>query len=196
MKEWHLYIPYYNPTMYQTCFPLCNYSPTVHFFQTSNHSSISRKQSAKDHSTTFPLCAPFFFAIMGASSCLSSSAVALFTGDRHRQKNRNSSLLPSTRRGIRVICCASNDSVKSSRSCTELVAERLPMPMLAEDDTIFASNGMMSFVPYKETNGTNVDSTRGIGIAGFLEGKQLLVTGATGFLAKGDSFFIMHPVDS
>ncbi|XP_009391351.3 fatty acyl-CoA reductase 2, chloroplastic [Musa acuminata AAA Group] len=121
---------------------------------------------------------------MGASSCLSSSAVALFTGDRHRQKNRNPSLLPSRRRGIRVICCASNDSVKSSRSCTELVAERLPMPMLAEDDTIFASNGMMSFVPYKETNGTKVDSTRGIGIAGFLEGKQLLVTGATGFLAK------------
>ncbi|RWW16766.1 hypothetical protein GW17_00019339 [Ensete ventricosum] len=42
----------------------------------------------------------------------------------------------------------------------------------------------MSFVPFKETNGTKVDSTRGIGIAGFLEGKQLLVTGATGFLAK------------
>ncbi|WOK98643.1 fatty acyl-CoA reductase 2 [Canna indica] len=98
---------------------------------------------------------------------------------QHCQKNVL--LLPLRRKSVRIIRCSGNESMNSTRRCT--------LFLTADDMTRCKPNGIVQDVgtldlSYKDSNGTKVDLKEGLGVARFLKGKNFLVTGATGFLAK------------
>ncbi|KAJ4971515.1 hypothetical protein NE237_004614 [Protea cynaroides] len=93
-----------------------------------------------------------------------------------------------------TVCCQSNGNVTTFGGLSSVLTERLiPTPMIEKIDhescrvdagSLVSSSNEKDLVPFNGTPTTMMEVSDGIGIVKFLRGKQLFITGATGFLAK------------
>lgn len=101
-----------------------------------------------------------------------------------------------------IVRCHGNGNLRNPNGRPPIViTERPAAATVTEDHMVFSSNakirndvGVMDLTSYKETTALGISETylgEGIGIVRFLRGKQFLITGATGFLGKGDKFCII-----
>lgn len=79
--------------------------------------------------------------------------------------------------------------VKSSGFSSALT-EREALLVLSPNGKTQAEIAVKDLVPYGEPSSSLLEVDDGIGIVKFLKGKGFLVTGATGFLAKGVYIYI------
>lgn len=98
-----------------------------------------------------------------------------------------------------LVRCHNNGNVRSLNGFPSVLNERL-VKKANEESVLFSSNvknqdeiGMMDLVPRKgaKPSSPSGNFSEGIGIIRYLQAKQLFITGATGFLAKGDNFFFL-----
>ena len=130
---------------------------------------------------------------MGSSSCLNSTHHAVIENLKAFSFSSSLSTLLKKKKSSVLFCCHNNGNVRSANGFPSVLTERLVMKV-NEDHMIFPTTvtkqeevGVMDLIPYKGTKATSaLVVNEGIGIARFLKGKRLFITGATGFLAKGD----------
>jgi len=133
---------------------------------------------------------------MGSSSCLNSTHYAVIGNPKVFSFSGSlSTLLKKKKKSSILFCCHNNGNVRSANGFPSVLTERL-VTEVNEDHIIFSTSvkkqeeiGVMDLIPYKGTKAAGaLVVNEGIGIARFLKGKRLFITGATGFLAKGDCY--------
>lgn len=113
----------------------------------------------------------------------------------------------SLRKKKSMICCQDNgNAVKSTSGVSSVMTERLSSAFASTDhcnETLMDAGSLvlspneaeivekeMGAFGRKSSNNSLVETHGGVGIVEFLRGKRFLITGATGFLAKGATSYI------
>lgn len=101
-----------------------------------------------------------------------AQASFLVPDKRERWRPTRLMFMPVTKRHCNAVFCNANGNLSN----------------ITIQDTV----DMINLMPCNGTksNGAMVGSEEGLGIASYLKGKQFFITGATGFLGKGDKFLI------